>query len=188
VGSIPSPPTREKPSQQKEILSRKRGIFICRKSHTTPVFDRKKPQKCGKFSGRIFRVVARGPPGGFATVGLGALFCAADDTNHGSGPESGSTGLLARFPGRFRPLKGCLEMNTRSTYAAFYISSAGQPRNGLATFASKRAAIRAARAYRAALSLRGGGYAIAERNGAPSDPPEQIYCWREFIEGGFRAV
>ncbi len=79
-------------------------------------------------------------------------------------------------------------MNTRPTYAAFYISSAGQPRNGLATFASKRAAIRAARAYRAALSLRGGGYAIAERVGAPSDPPEQVYCWHEFIEGGFRAV
>ena len=75
------------------------------------------------------------------------------------------------------------------TYASAYRSSNGQPLNGYTEHTSKRAAIAAAKANRAALLLRSGGKAYAWRlNEWQDEEATSIYEWYEHAEGGFRTV
>ena len=68
-------------------------------------------------------------------------------------------------------------------YTSAYISSNGQPANGVQHHTSKRAAIAAARANRACLTLRSGGRAWAEDEGGSI-----LWAWIEHAEGGYRVA
>lgn len=80
-----------------------------------------------------------------------------------------------------------------TTYASYYYSSNGQPRNGYNEHTSKREAIASARVMaRQNLILNSGGRAVAVRLDLSPDGEEfheePIYMWIEHIEGGYRAI
>ena len=75
-----------------------------------------------------------------------------------------------------------------ATYAAYYITSNGQPANGYTTYTSKRAAIAQARRYRDNLISRSGGHAIAINVDDYARDGSHLYDWYEHAEGGYSAT
>lgn len=74
-------------------------------------------------------------------------------------------------------------------YRSGYISSNGQPVNGVQVCSNKRDAIKRARGLRDCLPQGSGGEAFAETMPASNDEQAvTLYSWIEHCEGGFRAV
>lgn len=74
------------------------------------------------------------------------------------------------------------------TYAAYYITSSGQPQNGYQEYTSKAAAIAQARRYRDNLISRGGGEAIAINIDDYARDGSLLYDWYEHAGGGYSAT